>query len=295
MTNIHFFKLSQIQSLIYTIRGVQVMLDSDLANLYGVETRILNQAVKRNSDRFPGEFRFQLTTNEIDNLKSQFVTSSSTHGGRRKLPYVFTEQGVAMLSAVLRSATAIKVSIQIINAFVSMRKFVGSNARLFQRIDQVEIKQLADKTEIDKKFEIIFDAIEQKEISPKQGIIYDGQIFDAHAFIAKIIRSARKSIIIVDNYIDASVLALLTNKKMTVMVKIYTKTISKRLALDIKKFNEQYGQLVAEEITNNHDRFIIIDENTIYHTGASLKDLGKKISAFSKFDKEGLKLLGKLK
>ncbi|MBC8214914.1 MAG: ORF6N domain-containing protein [Candidatus Marinimicrobia bacterium] len=294
----------KIQNLIYTIRGEQVMLDSDLAKIYGVETRVLNQAVARNIDRFPEDFRFQLTKNELeiwksqivisseDRLRSQNVTLKKRRGAHRKyMPYVFTEQGVAMLSAVLRSDTAVKVSVQIINAFVVMRKFIGSNAQLFQRIDRVELKQL----EHDHKFDKVFDAIESKGISPKQGIIFEGQIYDAHAFVSKIIRSAKKSIIILDNYIDDSVLTLLTKRKKGVQIKIYTKSISKRLALDIEKFNEQYGKLVGEEQKNIHDRFIIIDGKEIYHSGASLKDLGKKISAFSKFNKENLNLLGKLK
>ncbi|MBC8174035.1 MAG: ORF6N domain-containing protein, partial [Candidatus Marinimicrobia bacterium] len=268
-----------------------VMLDKDLAYLYGVETRILNQAVKRNIDRFPEEFRFQLSNDEVENLKSQIVISSSTHGGRRKLPYAFNEQGVAMLSAVLRSETAARVSVRIMNAFVAMRKFIGTNAQLFQRVDRLEIKQL----EHDEKFDRVFDAIEQKEITPRQGILYNGQIFDAHVFVSKIIRSAKKSIIIIDNYINDSVLTLLTKRRKGVTTKIYTKSISKRLALDVKKFNEQYGQLVVEELKDSHDRFIIIDEKEIYHSGASLKDLGKKISAFSRFDKDSLTLLEKLK
>jgi len=288
------FPIEQIKHRIYFIRDEQVMLDSDLAIIYGVETKQVNRAVKRNEDRFPEEFIFQLTKKEWQNLKFQTGTSSE-HGGRRKLPYVFTEQGVAMLSAVLNSDRAIKVSVQIISAFVAMRKFIGSNAKLFQRINQIELKQLTDKSEIDTKFERVFDAIEQKEISPKQGIIYDGQIFDAHALVSKIIRSAKKSIVIIDNYIDDSVLTLLTNRKKGVRAKIYTRSISKRLALDVKKFNEQYGQLDCEELKNIHDRFIIIDEKEMYHSGASLKDLGKKISALSKFEKESLKMLGKLK
>ena len=196
-----------------------------------------------------------------------------------------------MLSAVLRSGTAIRVSVQIINAFVAMRKFIRSNAQLFHRVDRLELKQL----EHDQKFDKVFDAIEQKEITPKQGIIYNGQIFDAHLFVSKIIRSAKKSIIILDNYVDENVLTLLTKRKKGVMVKIYTKSISKQSALDVQKFNDQYEPITVEELKISHDRFIIIDEKEIYHSGASLKDLGKKISAFSKFDKDGLQLLGKLK
>lgn len=304
MTDIQMFEPENIQDLIYIVHGEQVMMDSDLAKMYGVEIRVLNQAVTRNIDRFPENFRFQLTKEEVKILKSQVATSNDERlrsqnvilkkgrGQHRKyLPYAFTEQGVAMLSAVLRSDTAIRVSVQIINAFVAMRKFIGSNAQLFQRVDRLELKQL----EHDYKFDKVFDAIEQKEISPKQGIIYEGQIFDAHAFVSRIIRSAKKSIIILDNYIDDSVLTLLIDRRKGVRVKIYTKTVSKRLALDIKKFNEQYEQVLVKELKINHDRFIIIDEKVIYHSGASLKDLGKKISAFSKFDKDGLKLLGKLK
>ena len=279
----------KIQNLIYTIQGEQVMLDRDLADLYDVTTGNLNKAVKRNIDRFPDDFMFQLTKEELQNLIFQNGTSS--WGGTRKLPFVFTEQGVASLSGVLKSKRAIEINIQIMRAFVTMRKFIGTNAKLFQRIDRVELKQL----EHDHKFDKVFDAIESKGITPKQGIIYNGQIYDAHAFVSKIIRSAKKSIIILDNYIDDSVLTLLTNRKKGVQIKIYTKSISKRLALDIEKFNEQYGKLVGEEQKNIHDRFIIIDGKEIYHSGASLKDLGKKISAFSKFDKDGLKLLGKLK
>ena len=278
----------KIQNLIYTIQGEQVMLDRDLADLYDVTTGNLNKAVKRNIDRFPDDFMFQLTKEELQNLIFQNGTSS--WGGTRKLPFVFTEQGVASLSGVLKSKRAIEINIQIMRAFVTMRKFIGTNAKLFQRIDRVELKQL----EHDHKFDKVFDAIEQKGITPKQGIIYEGQIYDAHAFVSKIIQSAKKSIIIIDNYIDDSVLTLLTNRKKGVQIKIYTKSISKRLALDIEKFNEQYGKLVGEEQKNIHDRFIIIDGKEIYHSGASLKDLGKKISAFSRFEKDGLKLLGKL-
>jgi len=172
-----------------------------------------------------------------------------------------------------------------------MRKFIGTNAQLFQRLDRVELKQL----EHDQNFNIVFDAIEQKDILPKQGIIFEGQIFDAHAFVTKIIKSAKKSIIIIDNYIDESVLTLLSKRRKNVDGKIYTKTISKRLALDIKKFNVQYEPITVDTLENTHDRFIIIDQKTMYHSGASFKDLGKKISAFSKFDKNGLKLLEKLK
>jgi len=259
-----------------------------LASLYGVTTKVLNQAVKRNINRFPEAFRFQLSDNEKNELvtncdRFKTLKHSSTN------PYAFTEQGVAMLSAVLRSETAVNVSIQIINAFVSMRKFIGANAQLFHRLDRIELKQL----EQDEKFNIVFDAIEQNQIIPKQGIIFDGQYFDAHLFISKIVKSAKTSIMIIDNYIDETVLELLTKKRKQVAITIYSKTNPQKL--DLRKFSEQYGEIQFITNTNIHDRFIIIDEKDIYHSGASLKDLGKKISAFSKFDKSALSLLGKVK
>jgi phage regulator Rha-like protein len=285
----------KLQGLIYTIRGAQVMYDSDLAELYGVEIKRLNEQVKRNRERFPEEFMFQLTDEEFAFLRSQNATLETGRGSHRKyLPYVFTEQGVAMLSAVLRSKTAVKISIQIIKAFVAMRKFITTNAQIFHRIDSVEQKQLEHKAETDEKFDRIFNAIESKEITPKQGIFFDGQIFDAYKFVSDLIRRAKKSIIIIDNYIDDSVLLLLTKRKKRVTVKIFTKTISKQQALDIKKFNEQYPAIEIKKFKNSHDRFIIIDNTTVYHFGASLKDLGKKWFAFSKMDIGAVEMLTRL-
>ena len=288
--------VDKLQGLIYTIRGVQVMYDSDLAELYGVEIKRLNEQVKRNRERFPEEFMFQLTDKEFAFLRSQNATLETGKGGHRKyLPYVFTEQGVAMLSAVLRSETAVKISIQIIKAFVAMRKFITTNAQIFHRLDAVEQKQLKHKAETDEKFDRIFNAIESKEITPKQGVFFDGQIFDAYKFGSDLIRRAKKSIFIIDNYIDDSVLLLLTKRKKSVTVKIFTKTISKQLALDIKKFNKQYPAIKVKEFKDSHDRFIIIDNTTVYHFGASLKDLGKKWFAFSKMDIGAFEMLSRLK
>lgn len=286
-------KKDDIQSRIYSIRNVQVMLDSDLSEFYGVETKVLNQAVKRNIDRFPKEFSFQLTAEENDSLRSQFVTSNRK-GGRRYLPYVFTEQGVAMLSGVLKSNTAVQISIQIINAFVAMRKFISANAQIFHRLDGLERKQIEYKVETDEKFKRVFDAIEEKDIKPRQGIFFDGQIFDAYQFVSDLIRTARKSIIVIDNYIDDAVLVLLSKANKKVQITILTRTISQQLALDVKKYNEQYPAITIKEFPNSHDRFLIIDGKTVYHFGASLKDLGKKWFAFSKFDKDAFKLLERL-
>lgn len=302
----------KIKNKIYAIRGVQVMIDSDLAELYGVEAKRVNEQVKRNIERFPKEFMFQLTTNEVeilrsqnatssdDSLRSQIVTSNSvsqnvipesTRGGRRYLPYVFTEQGVAMLSGVLRSDTAVKVSIQIMNAFVTMRKFIASNARIFQRLDRNEQKLL----EHDQKFEKIFDVIESRDIKPQKGIFFDGQIFDAYMFVSDIVRSAEKSIVLIDNFVDDTVLTLFRKRSKDVEAIIFTKEISKRLSLDIKKYNSQYPPIKVREFKESHDRFLIIDNKEVFHFGASLKDLGKKWFAFSKFDKEAFKLLERLK
>jgi hypothetical protein len=193
--------VSAIETKIFTLRGVQVMIDRDLAELYGVETRRLNEQVKRNSERFPKEFMFQMTKEELEDWKSQFATSNRETIGLRKLPFVFTEQGVSMLSAVLKSDTAIQTSINIINTFVHMRRFIQNNANIFSRLDTLETKQLQHKLETDAKFDQIFDAIESKTLTPKQHLFYYGQIFDAHLFVSDLIKSANTSLILIDNYI----------------------------------------------------------------------------------------------
>lgn len=289
-----------IQNRIYTIRNVQVMLDNDLAELYGVEIRILNQAVKRNTERFPKDFMFQLSADEWKFLRSQFVTLKikndnlklkDKRGRHRKyLPYAFTEQGVAMLSAVLRSDTAVKISIQIMQAFIKMRRFIIENVAVFQRLDKIEQKQL----EADDKFDQLFDALESKSLKPRQGIFYDGQVFDAYTLIADIIRSAKKSILLIDNYVDDTTLKLFTKRKKGVKTVIYTNTISKTLQQDLSKHNSQYEQIEIKQLKKTHDRFLIVDQQTVYHIGASLKDLGKKWFAFSKLEMDAKELIDKL-
>jgi len=269
---------------------MQVMLDTDLAELYNVETKRLNEQVSRNIERFSQEFMFQLSKKEIENLRSQIATSRLEYGGRRYLPYAFTEQGVAMLSGVLKSDTAVRISIQIINAFVAMRRFIASNAQIFQRLDGVEKKQI----EHDQKFEEIFDAIQSKDIKPEKGIFFDGQIFDAYTFVSDIIRTADTSIILIDNYIDDSVLTLFTKRKKNVSVTIFTKEITKQLLLDLNKYNAQYPPIEMKLFKDSHDRFLIIDNKIVYHFGASLKDLGKKWFAFCKFDTDAFKMMDKL-
>ena len=294
--------LKFIQNKIYTVRALQVMFDSDIAEIYQVEVKRLNEQVKRNIERFSNEFRFQITRKDLANLKSQFATSSLQlsnyeHGGTRRLPYAFTEQGVSMLSAVLRSETAVKVSIQIICAFVEMRKFIFQNAHLFQRINNIEQKQIASdikQLEANDKINTILDAIEERDIKPQQGIFYDGQIFDAYTFVTDLIRTARRSIILIDNYIDDTVLTLLTKRKQGVAASIYTRKIGKQLTLDLQKHNAQYPPIVIKGLHHVHDRFVIIDEKNIYHFGASLKDLGKKWFAFSKLEIPVQDILNKL-
>ncbi|MDI6737813.1 MAG: ORF6N domain-containing protein [Nanoarchaeota archaeon] len=298
-----------IRSRIYTIRDRQVMLDSDLAELYNVETKRLNEQVRRNISRFPQEFMFQLTDTEFYSLRSQFATlnkegtqerlntlrsqiatSKETRGGRQYLPYAFTEQGVAMLSGVLKSDIAVRMSIQIMSAFVAMRRFISANAQVFHRLDFVEKKQI----EHDRKFEEVFDAIQSKGIQPEKGIFFDGQAFDAYKFVSDIVRSAEKSLILIDNYVDDSVLLLLSKRSKDVKAVIFTKDVSRQLMLDLEKHNSQYPSIEIREFRQAHDRFLIIDNKSVYHFGASLKDLGKKWFAFSKFGKEAIKLLDRL-
>ncbi|MFH1959507.1 MAG: ORF6N domain-containing protein [Patescibacteria group bacterium] len=286
--------VNSIQNRIYTIRGTQVMLDRDLAELYQVSTSRLNEQVKRNLERFPKEFKFQLTRKEFENLRSQFATSK-LHGGRRYLPYVFTEQGVAMLSSVLNSKVAVKISIQIMQAFVHMRKFLIENANIFNRLDSVEQKQLNYQLKSDKRFEKLFKALEDKSLKPKQGIFYDGQIFDAYVFVADLIKSAKKSIVLIDNFIDESVLQLFSKRKSKVKVTIHTKNLTPSLKLDLKKFNSQYENISIQVLKDSHDRFLIVDHKELYHIGASLKDLGKKWFAFSRMDGLVGEILGKIK
>jgi hypothetical protein len=273
-----------VKNKIYSIRGQQVMIDSDLAELYQVETKALNQAVKRNEDRFPKDFMFQLTKKEFLNLRSQIVTSSLTHGGRRKLPYVFTEQGVSMLASILKSKVATSISIKIIRTFVQMRKFLISNTQLFSRLDNLEAKQSQYKLESDKNFQKIFRALDQGKIKPKQGIFYNGQIFDAYVFIANLVKSADKEIILIDNYVDETVLDLFAKRKKKIKVIIYTQRLTKILRQDLEKYNQQHQDKIIEikKFKKSHDRFLIIDKKEIYHIGASLKDLGKKWFAFSR-------------
>ena len=306
-TSVPLQQLENIENLIRFIRGKQVILDRDLARLYGVEARALNQAVQRNIERFPEDFMFQLTKEEFENLKSQIVISSeneilksqnviSSWGGIRKWPYVFTENGVAMLSSVLRSQQAISINIQIMRAFNAMRHFITSNAQVFQRVENIEKNILAlnaSKVDTDKKLEEVFRRLDDGNATPKQAVFYDGQIFDAYKFVNERIREAKKRIVLIDNYVDETVLAMLDKRGKNVTAKVYTRNISRQLSLDFEKHNAQYTPIEVEQFDRAHDRFLCIDD-TVYLIGASIKDLGKKWFGFVKLEQTTDELLSKM-
>ena len=287
--------LESIENLILNIRGKQVMLDRDLARLYDVETKRLNEAVKRNIERFPEDFMFQLNKEEFENWKSQIVTSNwmsqnatsnSVIMGARKLPYAFTENGIAMLSGLLNSQIAIRVNIQIMRAFVAMRHSLLSDNQLFNRIENIEHNQLLmiqwkDKT--DSQINELFNTLAKHDL-PIEGVFHNGQIFDAYKFATDLIKSAKKSLVLIDNYVDESVLLMLSKRNQGVTAKIYTSQITPQLRQDLAKHHSQYPPIQIVKHTTSHDRFLIIDDTKVYHIGASLKDLGKKLFAFSKLN-----------
>lgn len=280
-----------IQDKIYNIRGFQVMLDSDLAQLYGVETKHINQAVKNNSDKFPDDFYFEATNYELENLRSKFLTSS--WGGTRYSPKLFTEQGIYMLATVLKSKVATDITVKIVRTFANMRRLIKSNDFYIHQLKELEKRQLSYEIKSDEKFDKIFNALEDKQFKLINGIFYDGQIFDAHVFISDLIKSAKKSIILIDNYIDESILTLFS-KNQNIKIQIYTSNISKQLQLDINKYNQQYNNLEVKITKNFHDRFLILDVDDVYHIGASLKDLGNKVFAFSKIGVDSSDVLKRL-
>lgn len=329
--------LATIENLIHVVRGQQVMLDSDLARLYGVETRRLNEQVKRNIDRFPPDFMFQMTKDEADNLMSQIATSSlrsqivtlneeyasglessdwgskeSSRNGLRSqiatlktkqgqhlkyMPYVFTENGVAMLSSVLRSKTAIEVNIRIMRAFTAMRSFLQNNAHVFQRLETIEHNYLlvnSHLSEHDKKIEEVLNRLDDKDAKQIEGFFYDGQIFDAYTLISDLVRKAEHRITLIDNYVDDRVLKILTKRKEGVSALIYTDPRHSQIENDLKKHNAQYPQIEVRTCANVHDRFLIIDE-TVYFIGGSIKDLGKKIVAFSQMHQSPSDILSRIK
>jgi len=279
----------EIESRIFTIRGVQVIIDKDLAQFYNVKPIRLREQVKRNANRFPDDFMFQLSEIEVEAMVSQnAIPSKQSLGGY--MPLVFTEQGVAAVSAVIKNEKAAEVSIRIMRAFVNMRRFIQQNASLFHRVESIALNQIR----ADEKIDQLFKALEKQKAIPDKGIFFDGQVFDAYVFIAQIIKQAQNSIILIDNYVDESVLSLFSKRNKKVSATIYTKKIDRQLNLDLKKHNEQYPKIEIKILASSHDRFLIIDNNELYHIGASLKDLGKKWFAFSKMDSLCAEVLVKL-
>ena len=285
----------EIQNLIYTIRGKQVMLDSDVAMLYHYETKKINQTVNRNIDRFPERFCFKLTEKELETMWSQSVTTSkledNKYRSKKYLPYVFTEQGIAMLSGLLKNEIAIQVSIKIMDAFVEMRKYINLNKHLFEKVITMESKIDKKFIEYDKKFDEVFDQLQHEE-NIKQKIFFEGQIYDAYSLIIDIIKKANKKILIIDNYIDDSVLKMLTKKNKNVEVVILTSNKSNIQKIDIQKFNKEYPILKVAKTNKFHDRFIVIDNKEMYHLGASIKDLGKKCFGINKI--EDIEIINKI-
>ncbi len=282
--------LLQIEQRIFTIRGLQVMLDSDLAELYGVETKVLNQTVKRNIERFPERFRFQLDWREWKEL----VTNCDRLNRLKHstfIPFAFTEPGVSMLSTVLRSKTAVAVSITIIEAFVELRKLLYDQIPIIKRFENIDTKL----TEADLKFQQIFKALEARNPLPETGIFFEGQVFDAWVFVSDLIRTAEHTIVLIDNYVDDTVFKLLLKRKEGVVIMIFIRQVTPQLALEADKFNRQYGSLILRQLNACHDRFLIIDGKVLYHIGASLKDLGKRWFAFSRIDTLAPAVLQRLK
>lgn len=279
----------QIEPLIRIVRGQQVLLDSDLAILYGVETRVLNQQVKRNIDRFPEDFMFRLTKEELLQSRSQIVTLNKRGQNTKYLPYAFTENGIAMLSSVLRSPTAIQANIRIMRAFTAMRKMMATTMQVMQRLTHLEYHQI----ETDQRLDEIFRLLSKNENKPLQGLYFNGEIYDAYTFVCDLIRQAKSRIILFDNYIDDTVLTLLNKRGSGVDAKIYTKQISRELQLDINRHNAQYPSIEVEIFTNAHDRFLCIDD-VVYHFGASIKDLGKKWFGFNQMEQTTDMLLSKI-
>lgn len=274
-----------IKNLIYTVRGKQVMLDSDVAMLFEYETKDLNRNVKNNIERFPEYYCFQLTEEEYKVLRCKnFTLNKKGRGQHRKyLPYVFTEYGITMLAGLLKSEVAINMSIRIVNTFIEIRKLIVSKGNIYDRITNVEYKLL----EQDEKFDIVFDQLQsKKEQEFHQKIFFDGQIYDAYSLIIDIIKTARNKILIIDNYINDSVLKMLAKKNKEVEVVILTSKNMELSKLDINKFNQQYPTLKLATTNRFHDRFMVVDDKELYHIGASLKDLGKKCFAISKVENQ---------
>ncbi len=289
MDKLQAIDTQNLRGKIHTIRGFQVMIDRDLAELYEVKTIRLREQVKRNIDRFPDDFMFRLSDDEVDFMVSQNAIPSRKHLGG-SLPYVFTEQGVSSLSSVLTSKTAVQMHINIMRAFVNMRRLISQNIIPYERFERIEQRLSLH----DENFDKLFEALEDKTKKPDEGILFDGQIYDAYTFVNDLLKSAKSEAVLIDNYIDDTVFTLFS-KYPNLEIKIYTQTIGKQLKLDYQRYTAQYKNIELQEFKKAHDRFLILDGMVIYHIGASLKDLGRKWFAFSKFEMEALEILGRLR
>ena len=293
MTDVSLYNTEKLKDKIYTIRGLQVMLDIDLAEIYGYTTKAFNQQVKNNIDRFDEDFRFQLTSEEMNNLRSNFLTANYSQMSR-SLPYAFTEQGIYMLMTVLKGELAVSQSKMLIRMFKDMKHFIQNNAHIFVEINNIKNHLLASdihQKETDKKVSEIFTLLDKYNVNDKQGIFFQGQIFDAYAKFESFIAQARQEIILIDNYVDLSILERFAKKQPNASVTIFTDPKTKLTAQDIQKFNAQYPSLTVNHTTKMHDRFLIIDKQNLYHIGASLKDLGKKCFVFELLDTSLIPLL----
>lgn len=288
-TDIIHVDTADLRMLIYTVRNKHVMLDSDLATLYQVETKALNQAVTRNPERFPASFCFRLSVEEWECLRSQTVTSNTpiARGGRRYIPRVFTEQGIAMLSAVLRSRTAIEISVRIMDAFVEMRRFLVTNSAVLERISRVELQHTQLEKSVSERFERVFAYMESCDL-PRQRVFFEGQIYDAFELLTSLVRHAKKDIALVDSYVDNTTLNILAKKASGVSVTLWTRSNTKLTKRDVTTFNKQYPKVTVHYTDAFHDRFLIVDKRDGYLIGASLKDAGKRCFAITRIEDESI-------
>lgn len=311
VVNLNPSNQNEVENCIFTIRGVQVMLDSDLARFYGIETKFLNRAVKRNPKRFPSDFMFQLTKEEVDALRFQFGTSNSNRsssrfqigtsnrGGARYLPYAFTEEGVSQLSGVLHSETAEEVSVRLIRAFVAMRRYIATHAGIFQRLDSLEQFRLETKQSlalVEHKFDDLLSRLDDGSVKPIEGIFVEGQVLDARIYLEQLIGSAKREVILIDGYIDARTFDILEARKAGVKAIIYTEAVGRKLLAEAQAHDAEYpGRSIELKAYNSrfHDRFLIVDDD-LYHFGASFNELGKRLFAFDKMGLDKNLILGQL-
>lgn len=283
--SLNVMKNIKIEDCIFTIRGVQVMLDSDVAYYFGIDVKRLNQQMKRNKERFPEDFCFQLNSTEFKNIRLQNVTFNSPIKSRKYLPYVYTEQGIMALSGVIKNDTAVEMSIKIVRAFVSMRKFILENSDTLLELAKLQNRQINFEIETNNKFDEILNLIEKKDL-PKRALFYDGKFYDAYEFICEIIRKAKSSIVLIDPYCDNHTFTFLKNRNDGVSIYIFLSSKSKLSQNEISIFESEYGAIAIGKLDTMHDRFLIIDRNECYSLGTSLNYMGQKTFCINKIEKQ---------